>query len=294
MKMPEPAIKRKSVVSINTTWEYPRWAFALRCMLIYSAPRWMMIDNRAYLVLWKTTEAELCLGITPSGSVGSHMKGLVRGDRLFVTACDGSEVYLLGAMQVTGLGAAQAGPYRGKPSARGKTLSGAFQMVPLGSIKWRLRFEGTDFPKLSRDKSLLWQVRSRRRLAPQSADLLLKTLASQRRVQDKLDQRFAREGRLVMQAGTRRERDPKVRRDAFKVYGFTCMICGLKPLDVYGPFAKKCLEVHHLKPLGVGGKKRSATTLRDVILVCPTCHRALHLSGVPAAWRRFRSECTFG
>ena len=262
-------------------------------MLIYSAARWLMTDSRAFLVLWTTTEAELCLGITPSASVGSHMKGLVRGDRLFVTACDGSELYLLGAMQVTGLGTAQAGRYSGKPRASGKTLAGTFQMVPLGGIKWRLRFEGTDSPKLSRDKSLLWQVRSRRRLTPQSADLLLKTLASQRRVQDKIQQRFAREGRLVMQAGTKRERDPKVRRAALKAHDFACMICGLKPLDVYGPFAEKCLDVHHLKPLGAGGTKRSATTLRDVILVCPTCHRALHMSGAPAAWKRFISECTF-
>lgn len=52
-----------------------------------------------------------------------------------------------------------------------------------------------------------------------------------------------------MQAGTRRERDPKVRRAALKAYGFECMICGLRPLDVYGPSAKECLDVHHLKPL---------------------------------------------
>jgi hypothetical protein len=221
------------------------------------------------------------------------MKGLAQGDRIFVIACDGSEIYLLGAMRVTSLGTARAGPYSGKPVANGKTLTGPFQMVPLGGIKWRLRFEGTHSRKLSTSKSLVWQVRSRRRLIPQSADLLLKTLTSQRRVQDEIQKQFAREGRLVKQAGTKRERDPKVRRAALKAYNFECMICGLKPLDVYGPFAKDCLDVHHLKPLGAGGTKRSGTTLGDVILACPTCHRALHMFGAPAAWKRFRSECSF-
>lgn len=252
-----------------------------------------MTNSRSFLVLWQTAEAESFLGITPSGSVGSHMKDLVRGDRIFVIACDGSEIYLLGAMRVTSVGTELAGPYRGKPRANGKTLAGSFQMVPLGGIKWRLRFEGTESPKLSKSKSLVWQVRSRRRLNPPSADLLLKTLARGRRVQEREDQQFAKEGHLVMQAGTKRERDPKVRRAALTAYDFTCMICGLKPLDVYGRFAKDCLDVHHLKPLAASGAKRSATTLRDVILACPTCHRALHMFGVPAAWKRFRRECAF-
>jgi 5-methylcytosine-specific restriction endonuclease McrA len=251
-----------------------------------------MAHPRSFLVLWQTAEADSCLGIIPSASVGTHMKGLVPGDRIFVTACDGSELYLLGAMKVTTLGVQKGGRFDGKPRATGKTLAGPFQMVSLGGLKWRLRFENTTATKLSTSKSLLWQVRSRRRLTTAAAELLLNTLASERRAKVQMDQRFAKEGHLVMQAGTKRERDPKVRSAALKAHDFTCVVCGLKPADVYGSFAKRCLDVHHLKPLASGGK-RFATTLRDVILVCSTCHRVLHTSGEPTAWKQLRRDSQF-
>ena len=186
----------------------------------------------------------------------------------------------------------KGGPFDGKPRANGKTLAGPFQMIPLGGLKWRLRFENTTATKLSTSKSLLWQVRSRRRITAATAELLLNTLASERRAKVQMDQRFAKEGHLVMQAGTKRERDPKVRSAALKAHGYTCVVCGLKPADVYGAFAKRSLDVHHLKPLASGGK-RSATTLRDIILVCPTCHRVLHMSGEPTAWKQLRRDCEF-
>ena len=246
------------------------------------------MDNpRSFLVLWQTAEAEYWVGTTPSDSVGSHMKGLVPGDQIFVIACDGSELFLLGAMKVQTLSFQKGGRYDGKPRVDGKSLCGPFQIKPLGSIKWTLRFENTNSPKLSRSKSLLWQVRSRRRLDSQSASLLLQTLVREGKVQLKIQKQFAKEGRLIQ--GTKRERDPNVRRAALKAYGLRCMICGLEPLERYGQFAKTCLDVHHLNPLASGRNK--STALRDVIVTCPTCHRALHLSGSPAAWRRFRGDC---
>lgn len=233
----------------------------------------------------------MSLGTTPSGSVGSHMKGLVQGDRIFIIACDGVEIFLLGAMRVTALGIQKGGRYSGKPKADGKSLAGAFQMKPFGRLKWRLRFENTDSPRLSKSKSLLWQVRSCRRLTPSSAGLLFQALKREGEVQSRIQRQFAKEGRPIQ--GTKRERDPKVRRAALRAHDFTCMICGLKPLDSYGRYAKDCLDVHHLKPLASSGTKRKATILHDVILACPTCHRALHMSGAPAAWKRLKREWGF-
>ncbi len=122
------------------------------------------MPNRSFLILWQTAEAESWVGVVPSGSVGSHMRGLAQGDQIFVTACDDSEIYLLGAMRITSLGTQNTGPDTGKPRATGTTLIGPFQMIPLGPIKWRLQFESADSPKLSTSKSLVWQIRSRRRL----------------------------------------------------------------------------------------------------------------------------------
>jgi 5-methylcytosine-specific restriction endonuclease McrA len=251
-----------------------------------------MAAARSFLVLWQTAEADLWVGLTPSASVGTHMKGLAPGDRMFVVACDGAELYLLGAMRVTSVGVEKGGRFPGKPRANGKTLAGRFQMIPLGGLKRRFRFENTTATKLSPSKSLLWQVRSRRQITGSTAELLLNTLAIERRAKVRLDEQFAKEGHLVIQTGTKRERDPKVRRAALKAHDFTCVVCGLKPADIYGAFAKRCLDVHHLKPLGSGGK-RSATRLRDVILVCPTCHRVLHMSGEPTAWKQLRRDCRF-
>lgn len=245
-------------------------------------------DSRSFLVLWQSAEAESWIGRTPSASVGSHMKGLLPGDRIFIASCDDEELYVLGAMRVTSL--ARHG--RGKPGVKGRTLAGAFQMEALGPTKWRLRFENTDSTRLLTSKSLLWQVRSRRQLAPSSADLLLRMLKEGERAQAHKNRLFAREGNLVAQVGTKRERDPAVRRAALKAHGYECMVCCVKPLEVYGKFARECLDVHHLEPLG-GGAKRSRTTLKDVIVLCPTCHRALHMSGQPAAWRRFKQDCSF-
>lgn len=135
-----------------------------------------LMAGKSFLVLWQTAEAESWIAKVPLGSVGSAMKGLEVNDRIFLTACDGKELFLLGAMRVTGCGIQAVGQCKGKHRIDGKALTGAFQKKPLGGLKWRLRFEGTDSPALSRSKSLLWQVRSRRRLTPASAQLLLDAL----------------------------------------------------------------------------------------------------------------------
>src|SRR5580704_16839623 len=115
-----------------------------------------MDEARSFLVLWQTAEAESLLGDTPDGGVGTHMKGLSKGDIIVVCSSDDSELFLLGAMKVNALGTESRVRYRGKPMIKGRSLAVAFQMLPLGPLKWKLRFAKTDFPKLSRSKSLLW------------------------------------------------------------------------------------------------------------------------------------------
>ena len=252
-----------------------------------------MPNFRSFLVLWQMAEAESAIGDTPETSVGSHMKGLEKGDRIFLTACDGKELYLLGAMRVSHLSVARGGRFRGKPKAIGKTLAGNFQMLPLGNLKKNLRFEKTKSPRLTALKSLLWQVRSRRQLTPQSAALLIEELSAGRRRNNLIRRQFATEGERMRQTVSKRERDPRIRAAAVKAFDYTCTVCQTRPSDRYGDFAATCLDVHHLNPLGSATHKRSPTKLTDVILVCPTCHRALHMSGDPANWRAFRRDCGF-
>jgi hypothetical protein len=251
-----------------------------------------MDNTRSFLVQWQNAQADYWVGEMPGGSVGSHMKGLMKGDLIFVCSCDNSEIYLMGAISVSRLGTERSGPYRGKPSAEGKHISGPFQRLPLGGLKWRIKFEKTDSPQLSRSKSLIWQVRSRRRLTSASAELLLAALKEGAR-KTSIEMQFAKEGSPLLRQVTTRERDPKVRAAALRKYNFTCAVCECKPAEVYGQFAKQCLDVHHLLPLAGDKENRSATKLSDVVLLCPTCHRALHMFENPGAWLKFKRRCSF-
>jgi hypothetical protein len=84
---------------------------------------------------------------------GSHSGGLKRGDRIFVWATKGDELYILGAIQI------ERG---GRDWAEGQSLYGPFQIVPLKGLKWRLRFQNSVSEKLSRDTPIALQVRARR------------------------------------------------------------------------------------------------------------------------------------
>ena len=109
--------------------------------------------GRAFLVLWKYEEAERLKGYLPSGGDGKHSDGLSKGDRVFVWATKFDELYTLGAIQVE---------RSGKNRAEGKSLYGPFRIIPLKSLKWKLRFESSASTRLSHDAPLAMQVRSRR------------------------------------------------------------------------------------------------------------------------------------
>lgn len=56
---------------------------------------------------------------------------------------------------------------------------------------------------------------------------------------------------------------------------YTCQICGFK-FELNG---KKIIECHHLNPLSEGEAR--ITKIEDLISVCPTCHRIIHLRKPP-------------
>jgi hypothetical protein len=240
-----------------------------------------------YLVLWESKDASRWKGKTPGVTRGNHAKGLIFGDRAFISSCDDQELYLLGCLEVK-----RVDRMHSPPAAYGPSLAGKFQYIPLRNHKWKLRFEKTRSTRLRRNASLLWQVKSRRILTSESAILLLRILRKQSLPEHRIVRRFREEGRRLMRPVSKAERDSRVREAALRQFGTVCRICGVDPGEKYGPFAKNCVEVHHLKPLGSsGGRKRRPTRLSDVIVVCPNCHRALHMWDDPAAWQEFRKEC---
>ena len=94
------------------------------------------------------------------------------------------------------------------------------------------------------------------------------------------DEEFsAEEGQLLYRRHRARERDRRlVRRKldaARRATGrVACEVCGLDPVAKYGEKADEAVDVHHVVPLHLAGE--STTRLRDLAVVCPTCHRVLH------------------
>lgn len=87
----------------------------------------------------------------------------------------------------------------------------------------------------------------------------------------------APEGRILFREHRRYERDRKLvarkKAAALKKTGrLACEVCDFESSDAYG--VEGVIDVHHLVPLHKIGQ--SVSTLKDLALVCPTCHRVLH------------------
>lgn len=75
------------------------------------------------------------------------------------------------------------------------------------------------------------------------------------------------------------ERNTRLRKEAIKIHGTKCKICGMDFGKKYGEWGKGFIEIHHITPLALIGKKHTVDPKRDLIPVCPNCHRMLHRHG---------------
>lgn len=86
------------------------------------------------------------------------------------------------------------------------------------------------------------------------------------------------EGAVLTAYHRRRERSPKLRKallaERAKKGALVCDGCGWTASHVDERLALAAFEAHHLLPLAVAGK--STTKLKDVALLCATCHRLVH------------------
>jgi hypothetical protein len=108
---------------------------------------------------------------------------------------------------------------------------------------------------------------------PINAPLLVASIPSL----DPVDQEFV-EGKKTRVTHLRAERSGKLRELFFdkKAAAHRCDMCEMETLDDY-PWVTRLIELHHLLPLSSPVKvEKAATSLRDVVGVCPSCHRATH------------------
>lgn len=83
------------------------------------------------------------------------------------------------------------------------------------------------------------------------------------------------EGAELVSTVRRRERNPRNRLLCIRLHGETCAYCGVDPRKTYGE-AGSIVEVHHLEPLSLLKEPRPYDPARDLVPLCPNCHRAVH------------------
>lgn len=84
------------------------------------------------------------------------------------------------------------------------------------------------------------------------------------------------EGKIKVSYTTKYERDRKNRRQAIKLHGAECAICGFNFEKVYGERGKGFIEVHHIRPLFENQDEVIVDPQKDLICVCSNCHRMFH------------------
>lgn len=84
-----------------------------------------------------------------------------------------------------------------------------------------------------------------------------------------------REGNQESRLTNYYERNPKLREECIKKYGYVCQVCNINLMEFYGPVAKEFIHVHHIVPISTFKEEHEAK-VDDLITVCPNCHAMLH------------------
>ena len=77
----------------------------------------------------------------------------------------------------------------------------------------------------------------------------------------------------TLKAREEAKRSFMARKECLELKGTACLICGFDSEKTYG--IPGIVEVHHLHPLADGGE-RVTDPAKDLIPVCPNCHRIIH------------------
>ena len=85
-----------------------------------------------------------------------------------------------------------------------------------------------------------------------------------------------REGKIHHFFGRRYERVPQNRREAIRIHGLVCSVCGFDFEKRYGERGKNFIEIHHVKPLSHLDSEEFVDPKTDLFPVCANCHRMIH------------------
>jgi len=74
----------------------------------------------------------------------------------------------------------------------------------------------------------------------------------------------------------RYDRNPKLAKEAKRIHGYSCQVCGFNFADKYGDIGKDYIEAHHLELFSKIKTKVFLNPKTDFAVVCANCHRMLH------------------
>lgn len=72
------------------------------------------------------------------------------------------------------------------------------------------------------------------------------------------------------------ERNGTARKICLNHYGYVCQACGLDFQKRFGSEFANIIDVHHLNPISKSSGSRMVDPLKDLIPLCPNCHRMIH------------------
>ena len=72
------------------------------------------------------------------------------------------------------------------------------------------------------------------------------------------------------------KRNPKLREECLKIYGYDCYVCKKNLESIYGKAAKYVVEIHHEKEFSIFKEEHEVDPKEDLKPVCPDCHTIIH------------------
>lgn len=72
------------------------------------------------------------------------------------------------------------------------------------------------------------------------------------------------------------ERNPKLRMEAIKYHGTSCIVCKFDFMKTYGKHGENYIEVHHLVQLHTLESETIIDHKKDMTVLCSNCHRMIH------------------
>lgn len=85
------------------------------------------------------------------------------------------------------------------------------------------------------------------------------------------------------------ERNQRLAREAKRIHGYICQVCGFDFYEIYGELGSEYIEAHHLIPLSQlpENVRVRLSPQDDFKVVCSNCHRMIHRRDAPNTFEEF-------